>query len=221
MAAGGLSLWALAALLGLRHALEPDHLTALSTLVAEERGARAAVSLGIAWGLGHTLALLGVATVLAASETTLPAPVATAFELAVGLMLIGLGLRAIGRAVGERWKKQAPPAEPHHHDSRGRWALARRSTAIGLVHGLAGSGALTALVASQLSSTGMRLAYVGLFGLCSTVAMAGMSGLAGLPLARLGQRPGLRTGIGLLTGAIAIIVGGGWVLREVTALRGG
>jgi hypothetical protein len=218
---GGFSLWSLGALLGLRHALELDHLAAVSTVLASERNPRAAAGLGAAWGLGHTLALLAVACVLAATQATLPAKVGTMFELAVGVMLMGLGARSIGRVFLERRPARiaihAPrPGQPHLQESH--WTFARRSLLIGLVHGLAGSGALTAMIAAQLPSTGLRLAYVGLFGLCSMAGMAGLSGLAGMPLARLGRKRGVRAAVGLLAGTIASIVGVMWTVREVASL---
>src|SRR5262249_56190029 len=75
-------------------------------------------------------------------------------------------------------------ATPHVHV--GRWTLARRPLLVGAVHGLAGSGALTALVLATLSSTTARITYMALFGLGSTLGMAALSGLLGWPLARLG-----------------------------------
>ncbi len=220
---GGLSLWSLGALLGLRHALEPDHLAALSTVLTGERNPGAAVGLGAAWGLGHTLGLLAVACMLAATQATLPAKVGTMFELSVAVMLMGLGARSIGRVFLERRPDriaiQFPgPGQPHLRQSHSTFA--RRSLLIGLVHGLAGSGALTAMIAARLPSTGLRLAYVGLFGLCSMAGMAGLSGLAGMPLARLGRKRGVRAAIGLLAGTMASAVGVMWTVRELASLRG-
>ena len=89
--------------------------------------------------------------------------------------------------------------------------FARRSLLVGSVHGLAGSGALTALVASRLSSTPERLFYVGLFGLGSVMGMSALSGVAGWPLARLGRSPTvarvLMTGTGLLAFGLGIVWG--------------
>src|SRR3984893_17167103 len=163
----------LGSLLGMRHALEPDHLTAVSTLVTGERNSYRAAMLGAFWGLGHTLSLVVVGAVLVVLRAEMPARVSDLFELCVAVMLIGLGVRAIMVAV-----RQGPigPAREHHHGHLvhnhagatphvhiGKWTLARRPLLVGAVHGLAGSGALTALVLATLPSTAARLAYMTLF----------------------------------------------------------
>ena len=204
------SLWLFGLLLGMRHALEPDHLAAVSTLVVEQRRVRSGMVLGGMWGLGHTLALLAVATLLALAGAAMPQRLATVFELVVALMLMGIGGRSMIRA-----KTHAPPDHAHAHADRsgpdGRWIFARRSLLVGSVHGLAGSGALTALVASRLSSTPDRLFTVGLFGLGSVMGMSALSGVAGWPLARLGRSPTvarvLMTGTGLLAFGLGIVWG--------------
>lgn len=202
------SLWLLGLLLGMRHALEPDHLAAVSTLVVEQRRAASGAVLGSLWGLGHTLALLVVATLLAFFGAAVSPRLATAFELGVAFMLIGIGLRSITRAM-----TRAPRSHLHveQSDRSGRWRFARRSLLVGSVHGLAGSGALTALVASQLPSTLGRLFYVALFGLGSVVGMTALSGAAGWPLARCGRSPVvarvLMTGTGLVAFCLGIVWG--------------
>ena len=104
----------LGSLLGMRHALEPDHLAAVSTLVTEERSGWKAALLGACWGLGHTMALLGVGAVLVLLRAEMPARMADLFELFVAMMLIGLGLRAIHQSA-----RQGPagPVHVHHHGS--------------------------------------------------------------------------------------------------------
>ena len=207
-------------LLGARHALEPDHLAALTTLVSRERsGARAAL-LGAWWGLGHTLTLLVVGTTLLILRAEIPPGLADAFEFAVALLLIGLGLRAIGQAASQgpagptrvhthgRLVHSHPVGTPHVHI--GAWTLARRPLVIGALHGLAGSGALTALVLSTLPTLGARLAYVGLFGLGSTLSMAVVSGLLGWPLARLGNHHLVVRGLTLAVGCAAVGIGLWW-----------
>src|SRR5512140_3989753 len=85
----------LGSLLGMRHALEPDHLAAVSTLVTGERSSYQAAFLGACWGLGHTLALVAVGAVLVLLRAEMPPRVADFFEFGVALMLVGLGVRAI------------------------------------------------------------------------------------------------------------------------------
>jgi hypothetical protein len=203
--------WVLGALLGMRHALEPDHIAAVSTLMTEQRQSRtAAVLLGACWGFGHSLSLLVVGVLLAALHAQLPPSLALAFEVAVVLMLIGLGLRALRSA----WR---PAAHVHAHP-RLRRRFAGRSLIYGVIHGLAGSGALTALVIANLPSLGARVGYIALFGFGSMVGMATLSGLAGLSLSRLafGGRAGRL--IGALTGTFSIALGIAWagpLIRQV------
>src|SRR5258707_8994997 len=101
----------LGSLLGMRHAFEPDHLAAVSTLVTGERNSVKAALLGVCWGLGHTFSLIVVGTLLVLLRAEMPVRVADAFEFCVALMLIGLGVRAIYLAA-----RQGPsgPAHGHH-----------------------------------------------------------------------------------------------------------
>src|SRR4029079_10848008 len=146
----------LGSLLGMRHALEPDHLAAVSTLVTGERSTAKGARLSACWGFVHTFSLVVVGTVLVVLRAEMPSRAADLFELGVAVMLIGLGVRAIVHAA-----RQGPtgPALLHRHRfvvhqhsgvpahvHIGTWTLARRPLLIGAVHGLAGSGALTALV---------------------------------------------------------------------------
>jgi len=208
----------LGSLLGMRHALEPDHLAAVTTLVTGDRsrGIRAAF-LGLCWGVGHTFTLILAGAVLVVLRAELPASIVNVFELGVALMLVGLGLRAIERA----WR-QGPdgPMHAHHHGRIvhahpgvpahihiGTWTLARRPLLVGAVHGLAGSGALTALVLATLPSTAARLAYMLLFGIGSTLGMAAMSGLLGWPLAYAGNHRGLARGVSFTVGCVSTAIG--------------
>jgi sulfite exporter TauE/SafE len=211
-------------LLGMRHATEPDHLAAISTLVADEQGPASGLRLGAFWGLGHTAALFGVAVALTALQASLPARIADVFELVVAAMLLALGARAFSRAVREG---RSGPSTVHvhgngRHEHRGPgvhvhlgpWTLAWRPLLVGIVHGLAGSGALTALVVASLPTTSARLSYVALFGIGSLTGMALLSGLAGWPLARLSRSPGAVRVLGGAVGlfSIALAVAWGWPL---------
>jgi len=213
----------LGSLLGIRHALEPDHLAAVSTLVAahgDERSGYRAALLGVCWGLGHTVSLLAVGAALVVLRAEMPAYASDLFELFVALMLVGLGLRAMYLAA-----RQGPagPSRVHHHGHRvhvhpgapahihiGAWTLARRPLLIGAVHGLAGSGALTALVLATLPTTAARLTYMMVFGLGSTLGMAMLSGVLGWPLARLGAHRRVARAMSLAVGCVSTALGLFW-----------
>jgi hypothetical protein len=202
----------------MRHALEPDHLAAVSTLVSRERNGFKAAFLGVCWGLGHTFGLIVVGAVLVFLRAELPERLANIFELLVAIMLIVLGTRALTQA----WS-QGQPSHLHQHAFAvhahsglpahvhiGAWTLAQRPLIIGAIHGLAGSGALTALVLTTLPSTTARLTYMALFGLGSTVGMAALSGLLGWPLARLGSHHTVVRAISFAVGAMSVTLGVFW-----------
>lgn len=210
----------LGSLLGMRHALEPDHLAAVSTLLTGERSSYKAAWLGACWGVGHTIALVAVGIVLVVLRAEMPAGIANLFELFVAVMLIVLGVRSIYQAARQG---QAGPVHPHRHGDLvhahhaasphvhiGARALARRPLIVGAVHGLAGSGALTALVLATLPTTAAQLTYMGLFGLGSTIGMAALSGALGWPLARLGAHRGLARAVSLTVGCVSTALGIAW-----------
>jgi ABC-type nickel/cobalt efflux system permease component RcnA len=207
-------------ILGMRHALEPDHLAAVSTLVAERRRAGSGAVLGGLWGVGHTVALLVVAALLGAAGAAMPPRLAIVFELAVAFMLIAIGIRSLVRARWQRLQTDGPMQGHGRASAHEHWPFARRSLLVGLVHGLAGSGALTALVASRLPSNGGRLFYVALFGLGSIVGMAALSGAAGWPLSRMGRHPAVARVIMTATGAFACGLGLVWGVPLVRELLG-
>jgi hypothetical protein len=205
-------------LVGLRHAFEPDHLTAVSTLVSHAADGRRGAWLGVVWGVGHTLALVLVGVVLMVVGASLPASVAASFECGVAVMLILLGVRAVVRAIragatGPVLPHRHGPFEHAHPDPAlhlhvGDRVVAWRPLVVGVVHGLAGSGALTALVFAELPSTALRIAYITLFGFGSIAGMAIASGIAGVSLHA--AAPNLRRALSFVTGVVSIVFGVLW-----------
>jgi nitrile hydratase accessory protein len=202
----------LGTVLGMRHALEPDHLAAVSTLMTGERSSSKAAWLGAWWGLGHTLTLFTTGALLVLLQAEMPAILAQVLEVCVALLLIGFGVRAIHQGA-----RRVPTGPTHTHKKRGalsplqvdRWTLAQ-PLLVGAVHGLAGSGALTALVVTTLPSTLTRLAYLLLFGLGSTLGMVVLSGLLGWPIARLGAHHMCVRTLSLAVGGVSTALGMFW-----------
>jgi ABC-type nickel/cobalt efflux system permease component RcnA len=218
----------LGSLLGMRHAIEPDHLAAISTLVTAERSPYRAAWLGFCWGIGHTatLVLAGIGVIWLRGE--IPPQAAWAFELLVAAMLVTLGVKAIARAARE---EQEGPVVAHRHGGLvhrhhtaaahvhvGTWTLARRPLLVGAVHGLAGSGALVALVPATLPTTASRIVYMALFGLGSAVGMAAMSGLLGWPLARWGAKRSFGRAVTFVVGCGTTVLGIAWGYLLLTEL---
>jgi nitrile hydratase accessory protein len=203
---------ALGSLLGMQHAFEPDHLAAVATLMTGERSSAKAAWLGAWWGLGHTLTLLAAGAALVMFRAEMPAPATIAFELGVVLLLVGFGARAIYlaacNALPRRTHSHAKPVTSRLVDID-RWTLAR-PLLVGAVHGLAGSGALTALVVATLPSTATRLGYLALFGIGSTLGMVVLSGLLGWQLARMGSDRAVIRTFTLAVGCVSTVLGLFW-----------
>jgi hypothetical protein len=198
--------------LGARHALEPDHLAAVSALAADRPGTRRGLLIGALWGLGHTLSLLACGLAVAIAAARIPAPLADLFEVAVAAMLIALGGRAIVRARAERRRRA------HVHARFAPRVRVMRPVMVGAVHGLAGSGALVALATAALPTAGGRLAFIGLFGFGSIAAMSAISGLAGWPLARVARRPVAAKFVLAVAGMTSIVLGVAWAWNPLHRL---
>jgi len=210
---------------GMRHAFEPDHLAAVSTMVAGERSPRASVRFAAAWGAGHAATLLVAGGALALLRRDLPERASDGLELAVSVVLIVLGVRGVLAARQPRAtaRRSMPgPVAAHHHGAAehshpgvddhvhvSRWTLARLPFMVGLVHGLAGSGALAALVASHASAP-FALAFIAIYGVGAMAGMAALAGLLGWPLARLAQAPRAVPVLLALSGVASLVVGVLW-----------
>lgn len=166
-------------LLGLKHATDPDHIVAVTTFLGRERQLRRACGIGLFWGLGHTIALSIAGIVVIGLKIPISKWLADRLELGVAAMLIVLGARLIAR-VHTKWHE-------HHHDFA--WPqVGWRPLLVGIVHGTAGSAALTLLVLSTISSTINGLLYILIFGIGSMLGMLTISLLLALPLQIAGER---------------------------------
>lgn len=184
--------------LGLRHALDADHIAAVSTLVSESRNMWRTSLIGTWWGVGHTTAVLAAGTAVIGLKLTIPPEIARSMEIAVAVMIVLLGARAVLTAL-RGWKIHRHlhthdgsthvhvhvhrPGADHVHQHRHVLAIGARPFLVGLVHGLAGSAGLMILVVSTISSVFAGLAFIVVFGLGSTAGMLLMSSLIGLPFA--------------------------------------
>ncbi len=200
-----LAILGLGFLIGIRHAVESDHVAAVATLATRVKTVRETVPLGILWGIGHTLTLFAFGSVVLFLDAAVPERLAIYLELAVGVMLIVLGADILYRLVRERihfhshthedgavhfhahshaGEKQHDPARHFHGHSR---ALSIRALFVGIMHGMAGSAALMLLTLQSVQSIPLGLAYIAFFGLGSILGMALMSVVIALPLKRAAQ----------------------------------
>lgn len=169
----------IAVMLGLRHATDPDHLTAVTTLIAGDHGHdhRSARSLGWIWGLGHatTLFLFGLPIVL--TKSYLPEPVQRGAEAAVGVLIIGLAVRLL-----VRWRHGAFREGPGHRHDHGRTPL--QAYCIGLLHGMGGSAGVGVLLLAAIPDRAEAVVAMALFAAFTAVSMAFASSTFGYALTR-------------------------------------
>ncbi len=208
--------------LGVRHAVEPDHLAAITTLVSG-RGPLAAARTGAAWGVGHASAILLLGGALVALGVRMPAGLALALDLGVAVMLLGLAALSIraarrggGAADASAHGHSHEHAHEHAHAPAARGGL--RSTLVGFVHGASGTAALTLLCASTMPSRGAALGFLVVFGAGSLVSMSVMSGVLAAPLAAVARRGDRPLRLVRLAGAAVAIAAA--VLVTIEATRG-
>ncbi len=194
-------------LIGMQHALEADHVAAVSSIAARRSGMRDIVKHGVTWGVGHTLTLFLFAGAALALGATISAGVERWLEGAVGIMLILLGVYVIWRMLRDRvhfhvhrhddgvrhihahsHRGETGPHSPvkhahvHRHAAKNPGGIAWRSLFVGLIHGMAGSAALLVLVVSSVESPWIGVGYVALFGAGSIVGMGCLSVAIAVPL---------------------------------------
>ena len=213
-------------LLGMQHALEADHIAAVSSIAARRSHIGDIVKHGLTWGLGHTLTLFVFAGAAILLGHAIPESVARPIETAVGLMLVGLGTHVLWRLWRDRvhfhrhghgdgtvhfhahshaGETAAHRRDAHAHDHGFRW----RTLLVGLMHGMAGSAALLLLTVSQASSPAAGLGYVALFGIGSMIGMGVLSAIIAVPLAVSARwltwaNRGLQGAAGVVTIAIGV-----------------
>ena len=204
--------------LGLQHAVEADHLAAVSTIVSEKKSLWSASIVGGFWGLGHTISLFVVGTVVIFLKLQISEAVEAKLEAVVGGMLILLGLNALrklfsAQEIHAHVHEHGQHEHTHFHVHKKReegshHRFSPRSILIGMVHGLAGSAALMLLVVPTISSPFLALAYIVVFGIGSIGGMMAMSFLIGLPLHfTLNKFANLNKGLRLIAGCFSFFLG--------------
>jgi ABC-type nickel/cobalt efflux system permease component RcnA len=183
-----------AILLGLRHATDPDHLAAVTTLLAStERRARDAARLGLAWGAGHALTLFALGVPIVLYRAYLPGTVQRAAETGIGFLIAGLAVWLL-----VRWRRGAFHAHDHSHGSSSHTHLhSHRSAphehrqgrtplgafAIGLLHGVGGSAGVGILLVSTIDGTPTAVAALALLAIFTAVSMTLLTTGFGLTVA--------------------------------------
>jgi high-affinity nickel-transport protein len=178
-------------LLGIRHAVDPDHVVAVTAIATTQRSVGRATSIGALWGVGHTLTILVVGGAIIAFRIVIPPRLGLAFEFCVGIALIVLGLANLFS------NHDAPPK----HTSA-------RPLIVGMVHGLAGSAAVALLVLAAVRDPRWALAYLLLFGVGTIIGMMAVTTAIAVPAALAANRVrSMRRYLVLASGAASVIFG--------------
>jgi cytochrome c biogenesis protein CcdA len=222
--------------LGMRHATDPDHVVAVTTIVTRHRTKAGAAMIGALWGLGHTLTILVVGTGIILLGWVIPPRVGLSLELSVGVMLIALGgmnltgvlgpqdtVHSHAHAHGDYVHSHAHAHEPEAHPHEpGQTPLGRldlrlgslglyqtvRPLIVGVVHGLAGSAAVALLVLTTIGSSAWSVFYLLLFGAGTIAGMMLVTVGMAWPLAYAGARlPRLTQGLRLASGVLSLVFG--------------
>jgi high-affinity nickel permease len=206
---------AIAFVLGLRHASDPDHLVAVTSLVAADGGdTRRAAALGAWWGLGHggTLLVVGLPLILLKSE--LPAWLELGAERAVGAVIVLLGVRVLWKWVRGDYRVDAHSRHVHRHvylateeHSHQSTRSPRQAFGIGLLHGLAGTGAVVLLLIAALPTQLEAAAALLLFAPMSVLSMAACTAIFAWALTRPVLQPVYRSALIPGFGAFGVLFG--------------
>ncbi len=208
--------------LGFRHAFEPDHLAAVSTLATRQGSVLAACRLGLAWALGHTVSVGAVVLAIIVAGVRFPASLGPAAEVVVGLLLAGLGGSVIYRYARGRWHLHAhrhgseqgthlhlhSHSLGHAHTHGHAGADVRRSLGFGLLHGLAGSAAIIVWLVASAPTRGAQVAYFGAFGAGTLFGMLAVSATLAMVI-RVASRRGEQWArvLHLTAAAASLVVG--------------
>ncbi len=230
LASSGLGILLLGLMIGMQHALEADHVAAVSSIAARQSTIKKILVHGAFWGVGHTVTLMLVAGSAIAFGFTLNETLSNWLELIVGLMLVALGGNLIYLLIKERvhfhrhrhvdgishfhahsHRNENTAHNPQKHDHLHSGKLPFRSLFVGIMHGMAGSATLVVLTAATVHSVPLGLGYILLFGAGSVLGMGTLSALIAIPLAWSSKaltiaNSGLQAGIGLATLMLGITV---------------
>ncbi|MCB0628664.1 MAG: urease accessory protein [Saprospiraceae bacterium] len=194
-----------AAVIGFGHAFEADHLVAVGSIVSKRDRLLLAIKDGIYWGLGHTSTIFLIGLVMIIGQATFLNDYFGYFEAGVGLMLILLGLYRLYKYRHHKAElDHLIDGHDHHHLAYG----------VGLIHGLAGSGAMVLLVMTEVKGSFNSLLYLLIFGLGSIAGMLVAAGIFSLPFSKkLSGKRGLKLAL-IMTSSILCIGYGLYIMSE-------
>jgi len=215
-------------LLGMRHALDADHMAAVAALATRSDTVSDSMRQGAVWGVGHTVTLFVFGSMVLLTDGMMPQRLVQALEIGVGLMLVLLGGHVLWRFVHERihfhvhrhddgtchfhahshaGEQVHPAIHQHRHPARHSFPL--RALLVGLMHGMAGSAALILLTLQTVNSPWTGMLYIALFGVGSIAGMAALSVVIAIPLRYSATGlTGLHNALQVVIGSATILIGG-------------
>lgn len=219
---------------GLRHSIEADHVAAVLSVVASNRkNIKRASMLGAIWGLGHTTSLFVAGLVVLLLAVNISDTISNRLEFGVGIMLVVLGVTTFtGWSIGKFFKglrhrksssSSSSSSHDHIHHHQGNVVHSHRhvhddehghghkSLIIGMIHGMAGSGALLLIVLSTINSIPLGLAYIAIFGAGSIGGMAGISTLMGIPFVKLSNSAKISMALRYAAAITTLAIGAGLI----------
>lgn len=215
--------------IGLRHALDADHLAAVSAIVSDKKSPWSSSIVGGLWGVGHTISLLAVGALVIFLKINISETSETYLEAVVGIMLVLIGLNVLRKLFhAEKLHAHEHSHEGHSHThlhihesgekASTHHSFSPRSVIVGMVHGLAGSAGLMLLVLPTIGSRTLAILFILIFGIGSIGGMVAMSFLMGLPLHFTATRFAVvNRGIRLVAGLFSFGLGAMIVLEKLTA----
>ncbi|CAK6471283.1 urease accessory protein UreH [Peribacillus castrilensis] len=181
--------------LGIKHALEPDHIIAVSTIASQSKKIWKSSLAGLFWGIGHTLTLLVFGVILILLKNEIPEAWTMSLEFLVGIMLVYLGITTIFS-----WK------QTKRHDHTGR-ATYLKSMLVGIVHGLAGSAAMVLLTLSTIDAAWQGAIYIIIFGVGTCIGMLLFTTILSIPFVTSSSSKKVNLLLIRLTGVISTLFG--------------
>jgi sulfite exporter TauE/SafE len=202
-----LSILVIGFILGIKHAIEPDHVIAVSTMVSNTNKLLSSSIIGVFWGIGHTITLFIVGIVFIFMKKEIPSEVALFLEFAVGVMLVYLGIKSYVFA-----EKKHIYSHKHRHDGiihkqTNSKLLYSKSTFIGLVHGLSGSATMILLTMTSVKDPLQASMYIIFFGLGTVIGMLLCTMLIGIPFALSNDNKKINITLSKFAGIISSMYG--------------
>jgi hypothetical protein len=214
-------------LTGLRHSIEADHIAAvLSVVASNHKNIKHASMLGAIWGLGHTMSLFVAGLVVLLLAVNISETISSRLEFGVGIMLLFLGFTTLtGWSIGKFFKglrhqksshkhihyHQGNIVHSHGHIHDNEHKHGHKPLIIGMVHGMAGSGALLLIVLSTINSIPLGLAYIAIFGAGSIGGMVGVSTLMGIPFVKLSNSAKVSIALRYAAAITTLAIGAGLI----------